>query len=176
MYRSIPLSNYSTQGFRCLHAMHRCKQAAQSLNILFRLAPPCMHITWWLHKSMKCLFCLCLSFFHTHQSASIFLWLLHSVPLSTSPQETLPDHGGEDEDVIIYVLFNNTTQKSLFVRFIRLLWDLRFLQHCCWQFRCSGTWCSVSKWTVSSTSSVGNEKCIQKSRQRIWIERTAWKT
>ena len=40
----IPLSNYCTQDFRYLHAMHRCEQTAQSLNILFRLAPPCMHV------------------------------------------------------------------------------------------------------------------------------------
>ena len=97
----IPLSNYCTQDFRYLHAMHRCEQTAQSLNILFRLAPPCMHVmaaqeyeVSFLSVSLSLSLSHVCARMHTHTSAIIFSWLQQAVLSSASPQETLLERGG----------------------------------------------------------------------------------
>ena len=151
MYRSIPLSDYGTQDFRCLkytfqigatvHAHHM--MAAQRHEVSFLSLSVCLSFT---HTKVPVCFCgynILYQYLPVHRK---HFWNM-----------------GEEEHFKIYVLFKNTTQKSLFVGFLWLLWDLRFSQHCCWGFRCSGMWCYVCRWTVSSFSSVGNEKCIQKS-------------
>jgi len=65
---------------------------------------------------------LSLSFFlsHTPKCQYIFMVTTFCTIIYQSTGNT-SGTWGEDEDVIIYVLFNNTTQKSLFVRFLRLL-------------------------------------------------------